>query len=272
MSDVTETKPKKKAVKIILRILGALLAVILALAIMVAFVAFRNTKAMNKTVDEAMAVISERYTVTEEDCGEYAKMTINGIMKFDVKKYDVEGIGNLSVMTMNAGVMQMISLILNPQEKNMPLVSADFMYILTSRKAYYELYDLVETKDDKYEAILDSFRSIGGPYESLEDTSSTPAWFDSLRNAVMYKKGKSGDDEALSEMLCDGLEAVLDASSGLPELTAEQQKKKNEITKQYTDGLISNGGISTDMFKASLGEEVTRDFFSKVLFGTGKMD
>ena len=52
----------------------------------------------------------------------------------------------------------------------------------------------------------------------------------------------------------------------------KQQKTKNEITKDYTDGLISNGGISTDMFKASLGEEVTRDFFSKVLFGTGKMD
>ena len=272
MSDVTTVKPKKKAGKIIRRILGGILAVIAALAVMVLIVAVKNTKAMNKAVDEAMAVISERCTVTEEDCGEYSKMTIYGIMKFDVKKYDVEGVGNLSVMKMNAGAMQMISLILNPQEKNMPLVSADFMYILTKRKAYYELYDLTDTKDKDYEAILDAFRNISGQYDSLEDTSSTPAWFDNLRNATMYKVGKSGDDEALSEMLCDGLEAVLDASADFPALTPEQQKTKNEITKDYTDGLISKGGISTDMFKASLGEEVTRDFFSKVLFGTGKMD
>jgi hypothetical protein len=272
MSDVTSVKPKKKAGKIILGIFIAILAVIAVLAVIVAVIASKNTKAMNRAVDDAMAVISERYNVTEEECGEYSEMTINGIMKFDVKKYDVEGIGNLSVMKMNAGAMQMISLILNPQEKNMPLVSADFMYILSNRKAYYELYDLVETKDEKYEAILDAFRNISGPYDSLEDTSSTPAWFDDLRNATMYKKGKTSDDEALSAMLCDGLEAVLDASSGLPELTEEQKKAKNVITKDYTDGLISNGGISTDMFKSSLGEDVTRDFFSKVLFGTGRMD
>lgn len=73
-------------------------------------------------------------------------------------------------------------------------------------------------------------------------------------------------------MLCDGLEAVLDASSGSPKLTEDQKKAKNAITRDYTDGLISNGGIPTDMFKSSLGEDVTRDFFSKVLFGTGRMD
>ena len=272
MSDGTTVKPKKKAGKIIRRILLVIVFLIAAFAAFVAVIASKNIKSMNKAVDDAMAVISERYTVTEEDPGEYGKMTINGIMKFDVKQYDVEGVGNLSVMTMNAGMMQMISLILNPQEKNMPLVSADFMYIITTRKAYYELYDLVDTKDEKYEAILDAFRNISGPYDSLEDTSSTPAWFDNLRNATMYKIGKPADDEALSEMLCDGLEAVLDASADLPQLTEEEQKTKNEITKQYTDGLISNGGISTDMFKSSLGEDVTRDFFSKVLFGTGRMD
>ena len=36
----------------------------------------------------------------------------------------------------------------------------------------------------------------------------------------------------------------------------------------YTDGLIEKGGISTDVFKSALGDDVTKDFFDKVFFGT----
>lgn len=265
-------KPKKKIGKIILRILGVLLAVIIVICIVVAVIASKNVKSMNAAVDEALAAISEKYTVTEEDCGEYSQMTVYGIMKFKVKQYDVEEVGNLSVMTVNVGAMQMASVILNPQEKNLPLVSADYMYMLNNRKCFLELYNLVEEMDDDYKALLERFDGLEDKYSSLEDSSSSPAWFDDLRTSTRYKAGKPSDDALLSEMLGDGFKAVLENSESLPELTEEQKNAKNEITKKYTEGLITQGGISTDAFKASLGEEITRDFFSKVLFGTGKMD
>jgi hypothetical protein len=37
---------------------------------------------------------------------------------------------------------------------------------------------------------------------------------------------------------------------------------------EYTDGLIEKGGISTDVFKNSLGDEETKKFFDSVFFGT----
>ena len=47
----------------------------------------------------------------------------------------------------------------------------------------------------------------------------------------------------------------------------DKEEKKN-ITLAYTDGLIEKGGISTDVFKAELGPEITKDFFDQVFFGT----
>lgn len=265
-------KPKKKAGKIILRIFAVLIVLIAVVCVIVAVTASGNVKSMNKAVDSALAAISENYSITEEDCGEYSRMTVYGIMKFNVKKYDVENLGNLSVMTVNVGAMQMASVILNPQEKNLPLVSADYMYMLNNRTCYLELYNLVEEMDDTYKAVLDDFDGLAEKYTELEDASSSPAWFDSLRTSTRYKHGKPADDALLAEMLGDGFRTVTAAGKDMPELSDEQKKAKNEITKKYTDGLISQGGISTDAFKASLGEEITRDFFSKVLFGTGKMD
>lgn len=36
------------------------------------------------------------------------------------------------------GIMQMATAVITPRDKNMPLLSADYMYILGKRKAYLE--------------------------------------------------------------------------------------------------------------------------------------
>ena len=59
------------------------------------------------------------------------------------------------------------------------------------------------------------------------------------------------------------MEAVTDGV-----LTPEEQAAKLALTQEYSDNLISKGGVSTDVFKKQLGEEKTRDFFDKVFFGT----
>ena len=102
----------------------------------------------------------------------------------------------------------------------------------------------------------------------MEDTTPTPAWYDSLKTVGFYKIGKAKDDPTLDQMLCDGFETVLSASKELPTLNEEEISAKRKLCKDYSDGLISNGGISTDVFKEQLGEDTTRDFFDKVLFGT----
>lgn len=43
-----------------------------------------------------------------------------------------------------------------------------------------------------------------------------------------------------------------------------------KITQDYTDGLVDNGGVSTNVFKAIMGIDATKEFFNQVFFGTSK--
>lgn len=54
-------------------------------------------------------------------------------------------------------------------------------------------------------------------------------------------------------------------------LNLQNDKKllqKKQITLEYTNGLIEKGGVSTDIFKKSLGTQATKRFFDETLFGT----
>ena len=54
-------------------------------------------------------------------------------------------------------------------------------------------------------------------------------------------------------------------------LNLQNNKKllqKKQITLEYTNGLIEKGGVSTDIFKKSLGTQATKRFFDETLFGT----
>lgn len=265
-------KTKKIIKKVVIIFVLVLLALILIIGISAAVSSKKNVKAMDNAIDGAVSLISERYNVTPVSIDEYEKIKVYGVMKFHVKQYDVEGLGNLSVMKVNVGLMQMATLVLTPQDRNLPMVSADHMCIFGNRKSYFEFYDLVEAKDEAYNSLISELQNMNGPYSGLKDIEMDPAWYDNLKTFSMYKSGKTADDKALAQMYTDGLEIYLNAADKLPQLTDAQKAKKNEITKNYTEGLITKGGVSTDAFKKSLGEDKTRDFFSKVLFGTENVD
>lgn len=265
----TNAADKPRRFPLIRKILLVILALILIVVIVIAIFSAKNVKAMDKTVDAALSAISQEYTLTPEDPKNYKEIKVFNVFKFDVQQYSVEGVGNLSVMKVNMGFMQMATIILTPIEKNLPLVSADYMYQFGKRTSYLEFYDCVpDLKDEAYQSLLSDLSALKEKYSELEDTTPTPAWYDSLKTVGFYKIGKAKDDPTLDQMLCDGFETVLSASKELPTLNEEEMSAKRKLCKEYSDGLISNGGISTDVFKEQLGEDTTRDFFDKVLFGT----
>ena len=133
---MNKAKKNAKAKKIILIVLAVILALIAVVSIVVAVIAGGNVKAMDSCVDAVLTELCKEHTVTPVDAGKYEELTIYGIMKFDVQQYDIEDVGNLSIMKVNMGVMQMATVVITPQDKNLPLLSADFMYILGNRKDY----------------------------------------------------------------------------------------------------------------------------------------
>lgn len=231
----------------------------------------KNILAMNNTVDAVLTKLKENFTITPIDVGNYKKMKIYGIMKFDVEQYHISEIGNLSIMRMNAlGLMQMATVVITPQDKNLPLLSADYMYILSNRKAYLEFYDVVEEKDDAYSTLLSTLAKDLERYKHLENIEASEAWYAPLLTVTSYKGGKPEADEDLKNMLLDSLSTYMTHAKSLPLLSNEAKTKKKEITVAYTDGLIEKGGISTDVFKKQLGPEETKNFFDNIFFGTAK--
>ncbi len=263
---INERKSKKK--RILFTVMGSFLGVILILILIIGIISAKNVKAMNACVDAFMTELKGNYTLTPCDVGEYQGLTVMGIMKFDVEQYEIEEIGNLSIMRMNIGVMQMATIVITPTDKNLPLFSTDYMYMLTKRISYLEFYDLVAEKDDSYQKLLGDLIRVHSSYDYLPDADVSEAWYSSLLTAHAYKNGKMSDDEALKDLLIDSLEVYEQYANQFPLLSEEEKQEKIEITTEYTDGLVEKGGISTDVFKKELGEEKTKHFFDTVFFGT----
>lgn len=262
------SKKISKKKKVLFTVLGSIAGVAAVAALAVGIIAAKNVKAMNRCVDAFMAELQENYTLTPRDVGEYRDLTVKGIMKFDVEQYEIEGIGNLSVMRVNVGVMQMATMVITPTDKNLPLFSVDYMYMLTNRISYLEFYDLVANQDDAYRQLLADLTAVHHEYDFLPDAEVSEAWYSSLLTAGAYKEGKMGDDGDLKDLLLESLQVYERHANQLPTLSEEEKAEKIALTVAYTDGLIANGGISTDVFKESLGEEKTKHFFDTVFFGT----
>ena len=268
MGKAKNKRKEKRDKKVILIILGILLAIIFIIAVAVTIIANKNVAAMNRCIDTVLSELEQNYTVTPRDVGEYEQMKIYGLMKFHAEQYDINELGNLSVMRMNMGIMQMATIVITPQDKNMPLLSADYMYILNNRKSYLEFYDVVKEKDEEYTQLLSALSAVQNNYAHLENIETTPAWYAHLLTVTSYKGGKPAMDKDLESMLIDSLKTYIAHAKQLPLLTPEEKDEKLSITVAYTDGLIKNGGISTDVFKKELGEEKTKHFFDNVFFGT----
>jgi len=260
-----KNKGKRKVARVILGIIGGLLAILI---LVIAVNASRNVKAMNRSIDAVLEELNKSYTVTQISPEEYEEMKMYGIMKFKVEQYAIEGLGNLSVMRVNMGVMQMATIVITPKDKNVPLMSADYMYILSNRKSYLEFYDVVAVKDDTYNQLLTTLSKVQDNYTHLEDIDTSEAWYQHLLTVTSYKGGSFDEDSDLEHMLDDSLKAYLDHAKQLPLLTDTERADKMSITVEYTDGLIEKGGISTDVFKDELGDEETKKFFDTVFFGT----
>ena len=128
----------------------------------------KNVAAMNRCIDTALEEIQKNYTVTELDPGEYRELKMFHVMKFGVEQYNIAELGNLSVMRVNLGAMQMATVVITPYDKNLPLLSADYMYILSNRKAYLEFYDVVKEKDERYMQLMEALDAVQKKYDYLE--------------------------------------------------------------------------------------------------------
>lgn len=212
--------------------------------------------------DRMLAIIDKAFPLAEQDCGEYKKMKVSG-MGFTIRRFRAEGLGSVSVMVASGffGLMKMDTLIITPTEKDMPLFSYDRVHAMGNDTLIFELYDTLLNSAD-----LSALEEVKKQAAYLPDHDLGEHWYDSIKlSQSLSKKGKKahtpGFDTTAIHYLTKYLETAQTAA-------ACQAVPKREKASVYVEGLLKNGGPSTDVFKKGIGDEKTATLFRKVLFAT----
>ena len=208
--------------------------------------------------------ITAQYHLNGITIGEFSKMKVNG-MNFDVWAFHADGLGLVSAMTATGffGLMKMDTLIINPTEKDLPLFSYDRVHAMGNDTLIYELYDTILESAD-----LSRVEAVKQKYAGLPDHDLGKHWYDDIKLAVsLAKKGKKAQSAAFDVCAMEYLQSFLEAAEDAPYCDPAGKKEKASV---YVEGLLANGGPSTDVFKKGLGEEKTAHLFRCILFGTAR--
>lgn len=215
-------------------------------------------------IQKMLRSITAKYHLNAITLDEYANMKV-GVMQFKIWAFHAEGLGHVSAMEASGmmGLMKMDTLIINPTERDLPLFSYDRVHAMGNDTLIYELYDTLLEQAD-----LSSLQQVKDKYAALPDHDLGSHWYDSIKLAVsLSKKGKKAHRAQFDSCAMEYLEAFLAAAENAPYCEPGPKKDKASV---YVEGLLSNGGPSTDVFKKGLGQEKTEFLFRNFLFGTAR--
>ena len=213
-------------------------------------------------IEKLLSVINAAYPLTEVDAGDYKKLRASG-MKFTIRPFKAEGLGWVSVMTASGflGLMKMDTLIINATEVDMPLLSYDRIRAMGKDTLIYELYDTMLGQTD-----LSQLDKAKGRTNLLPDHKLGKHWYDEIKlPQSLSKKCKKIQTPLCNDAAHQYLVSYLKAAKSAPTCDAEAKREKAAV---YVEGLLTNGGPSTNAFKKSIGEEKTAHLFRYTLFGT----
>lgn len=213
--------------------------------------------------DKLLDIVGKKYALSPVDVGEFARLKANGMI-FTVEAYEARGLGHVSVMRAKGffGLMKMDTLMIVPKEKDLPLYSYDRIHAMGNDTLIVELYDTLT------EALeLSALDEIKEKYAHLPERDPGKHWYDNIKlPQSISKKGKKMQTNDLDALMTEHFIAYLNAPAG----EVSDKTKKKELSVGYVNGLLSQGGPSTDVFKKTFGEEKTDKLFKEVLFGVAE--
>ncbi len=211
--------------------------------------------------DKLLNIVSEQYNLSEINVGDMATLKANG-MTFTVKAYNADGLGHISIMRAKGffGLMKMDTFIINPTCIDLPLYSYDRIYAMGNDTLIVELYDTMLGKTN-----LDNLDKVKENFIDLPERDPGKHWYDNIKlSQSISKKGKKKQQAQFDALATEHFMSFLFTSAQkVTDINAKQEK-----TSYYVEGLLTNGGPSTDVFKKALGDLKTSKLFREVLFGT----
>ncbi len=220
-------------------------------------------------MDNMLKTLNESFPLEEKPVGEFAKIKVKG-MNFTIQKYYAKGLGNVSVMRAVGffGLMKMDTLIINPVERDVPLFSYDRVLAMGNDTLILELYNTFLNEDvTLYQEQLEGIQKVNEAHKSLPNHDLGSHWYDGIKlPESASKKGKKKDTPSFDAMAQEYFKAYVESAMSSDKIDTKASKMQKASV--YVEGLLSNGGPSTDIFKEYYGEEKTAYLFRKILFGT----
>ncbi len=202
--------------------------------------------------------LATQFKLTEIDVGDFKKMKV-GPMTFFLKCYDAEGLFKVSYLKGKAlfGLMKMTTIVLTSNTKDIPIISYDRIKAGKKDVCLMEFYDTCR-KRPSYEDLL----KIKKEFTTYPRYEIKPAFSDEIKlepSFSVYSKHGNHFDLLLNDYFTE-IETIINEAENIPE------DEKREANKKYVDGLLMNGGTSTDMFVKKIGKEKTEKLFRKFVF------
>lgn len=215
-----------------------------------------------KQISTMLLTLAENYGFSVQDPDQVLEMKVSG-MKFQIRTYKAPRLGHISAMEAKGffGLMQMDTLIITPMEVDMPLFSYDRVLAMGNDTLIFELYDTLLGETD-----LSGLEEVKKSAAYLPDHDLGAHWYDSIKlPQSLSKKGKKKDSAGFDATAAHYLAQYLQIAKKASACEAAPKREKASV---YVEGLLTNGGPSTDVFKKGIGEEKTAELFRKTLFAT----
>ena len=227
-----------------------------------------NAQRIDERIQKGIELLREYYEVEECEIDPLFEKPVVAGRPNEVHRYDIKGVGNLLTMTAkDVDQNQLSSFVLTPYFKNLPLFSTDYVYNDDKRFFLIEIYDLSIGHDEAYLAGIDSFAEIAKSWDDMPEFPTQPRWYDDIRPVCIGKcPSREQDDLSLGRFL-EALALFVAMEQAAPALSGDDLAKKWQANADYANGLIDQGGVSTDMWTQAFGAENTRRFFLEVFFG-----
>ena len=143
-------------------------------------------------VNKILNLIGQRYALKEKNIGEFSTFKAKG-MTFVCNAYEAEGLGHVSVMQAKGffGLMKMDTVVIAPENKDLPLLSYDRIYAMGNETLFIELYDTMGEKKVDVSTIRAVKEKYANLPERLAKGEEPKHWYDDIRlPETTSKKGK----------------------------------------------------------------------------------
>ena len=228
----------------------------------------RNAQLIDRRIEEGLALLGAEFAVTECEVDPLLASPVIGGRPHHARRFHIEGLGNLLAMTVrDAPENQLSSLVITPYCKDLPLFSTDFVYSGERRFFLMELYDLCIDHGGSCQSCIDVLSGFGREWDDMPDFPTRPCWYDDIRPVCIAKAPSQDQDELALTRSIEALGAYVSLAKSSPSLDVAGLESKWLLNKGYSDRLVDEGGVSTDLFTQAIGPEATRRFFDEVFFG-----